>query len=76
MRCYSAVVNPRVTIERGKRSGQPCIRGLRISVWDVVNWLAGGMSEGEILADYPELEQEDFQAVYEYAARLGKSVAL
>jgi len=69
-------VNPRVTIERGKRSGQPCIRGLRISVWDVLNWLAGGMSEGEILADYPELEQEDFQAVYEYAARLGKSVAL
>jgi len=69
-------VNPRVTIERGKRSGQPCIRGLRISVWDVLNWLAGGMSEGEILADYPELEQEDFQAVYEYAARLGKRVAL
>jgi uncharacterized protein (DUF433 family) len=45
-------------------------------VWDVLNWLAGGMSEGEILADYPELEQEDFQAVYEYAARLGKRVAL
>ena len=76
MRCYSAVVNPRVTIEPGKRSGQPCIRGLRIRVWDVLNWLAGGMSEGEILADYPELEQEDFQAVYEYAARLGKRVAL
>ena len=69
-------MNPRVTIERGKRSGQPCIRGLRISVWDVLNWLAGGMSEGEILADYPELEQEDFQAVYEYTARLGKRVAL
>ena len=69
-------MNPRVTIERGKRSGQPCIRGLRIRVWDVLNWLAGGMSEGEILADYPELEQEDFQAVYEYAARLGKRVAL
>ena len=69
-------MNPRVTIERGKRSGQPCIRGLRISVWDVLNWLAGGMSEGEILADYPELEREDFQAVYEYAARLGKRVAL
>jgi len=69
-------VNPRVTIEPGKRSGQPCIRGLRIRVWDVLNWLAGGMSEGEILADYPELEQEDFQAVYEYAARLGKRVAL
>jgi uncharacterized protein (DUF433 family) len=74
--CYSAVVNPRITIEPGKRSGQPCIRGLRITVWDVLNWLAAGMSEGEILADYPELEHEDFQAVYEYAARVGKRVAL
>jgi uncharacterized protein (DUF433 family) len=63
-------------IEPGKRSGQPCIRGLRITVWDVLNWLAAGMSEGEILADYPELEREDFPAVYEYAARVGRRVAL
>ncbi len=63
-------------MEPGKRSGQPCIRGLRITVWDVLNWLAAGMSEGEILADYPELEQEDFRAVYGYAARVGKRVAL
>lgn len=66
----------RITIEPGKRSGQPCIRGLRITVWDVLNWLAGGMSEEDILADYPELEPEDFRAVYEYAARVGQRVAL
>ena len=62
-------------IEPGKRSGQPCVRGLRITVWDVLNWLAGGMTEEEILEDYPELEKEDFLAVYEYAARLGKRIA-
>ena len=46
----------RITIEPGKRSGQPCIRGLRITVWEVLGWLAAGMSEEQILADYPELE--------------------
>jgi uncharacterized protein (DUF433 family) len=66
----------RITVEPGKRSGQPCIRGLRITVWDVLNWLAGGMSEQEILDDYPELQPEDFRAVYEYAARIGQRVAL
>lgn len=66
----------RITIEPGKRSGQPCIRGLRITVWDVLSWLAGGMTEREILEDYPELEGEDFQAIYEYAARMGKRIAL
>ena len=63
-------------IEPGKRSAQPCIRGLRIPVWDVLNWLAAGMSESEILADFPELERDDFRAGYEYAAKLGKRVAL
>ena len=66
----------RITIEPGKRSGQPCIRGLRITVWDVLGWLAAGMSEQQILADYPELEREDFPAVYEYAARVGRRIAL
>ena len=66
----------RITIEPGKRSGQPCIRGLRITVWDVLTWLAGGMTEEEILSDYPELEAEDFRAIYEFAARMGKRVAL
>ena len=66
----------RITIEPGKRSGQPCIRGLRITVWDILSWLAAGMSEQEILSDYPELESGDFRAVYEFAARLGRRVAL
>lgn len=66
-RCYSPLLNARITIEPGKRSGQPCIRGLRITVWDVLKWLAAGMTEDEILDDYPELEREDFRAVYEYA---------
>lgn len=66
----------RITIEPGKRSGQPCIRGLRITVWDVLSWLAAGMSEAEILDDYPELEPGDFRAVYDFAARMGKRVAL
>jgi uncharacterized protein (DUF433 family) len=66
----------RITIEPGKRSGQPCIRGLRITVWDVLNWLAAGMSEQQILDDYPELESDDFRAVYEFAAKMGRRVAL
>ncbi len=70
------MVAERITIEPGKRSGQPCIRGLRITVWDVLGWLASGASEEQILNDYPELEKEDFKAVYDYAARLGRRVAL
>lgn len=66
----------RILIEPGKRSGQPCIRGLRITVWDVLTWLASGMTEREIISDYPELEPEDFRAVYEFTARMGKRVAL
>jgi uncharacterized protein (DUF433 family) len=66
----------RITIETGKRSGQPCIRGLRITVWDVLGWLAAGMKEEQILADYPELEPDDFRAVFDCAARVGRRVAL
>jgi uncharacterized protein (DUF433 family) len=69
-------MSPRIMIEPGKRSGQPSIRGLRITVWDVLNWLAAGMTEKQILDDYPELESDDFRAVYEFAARLGRRVAL
>ncbi len=61
-------------IEPGKRSGQPCIRGLRITAWDVLNWLAAGMTEQQIIDDYPELELEDFRAVYEFAARMGRRI--
>ena len=69
-------MNSRITIEAGKRSGQPCVRGLRITVWDVLSWIAEGMSEKQILEDYPELEPDDFRAVYEFAARVGRRVAL
>lgn len=71
----SAMEN-RITIEPGKRSGQPCIRGLRITVWDVLGWMAAGMSKDQILTDYPELEPADFPAVFDYAARVGRRVAL
>jgi uncharacterized protein (DUF433 family) len=66
----------RITIEPGKRSGQPCIRGLRITVWDVLEWLGSGESEEQILEDYPELERADFPAVFEYASRVGRRVTL
>jgi uncharacterized protein (DUF433 family) len=57
-----------ITIEPGKRGGQPCIRGLRIAVKDVLEYLAGGMSEAEILADFPELTAEDIRACRAFAA--------
>jgi uncharacterized protein (DUF433 family) len=69
-------MDERITIEPGKRFGQPCIRGLRITVWDVLGWLGAGMTEDQILADYPELEPADFRAVFDYASRLGRRVAL
>lgn len=72
----TAQYESRITIEPGKRSGQPCIRGLRITVWDVLGWLGAGMSEDEILADYPELESADFRAIYDFAARVGRRFAL
>jgi uncharacterized protein (DUF433 family) len=58
----------RITIEPDKRGGKPCIRGLRITVYDVLDYLASGMTEDEILADFPDLEREDFRAVYAFAA--------
>ncbi len=63
----------RITIIPGQRSGQPCIRGLRITVWDVLDMLASGMSEEEIIADYPYLEKADFPAVYAYASQTGRA---
>lgn len=58
----------RITIEPGKRAGKPCIRGLRITVYDVLEYLASGMSESEILADFPELVAEDLRACLVFAA--------
>lgn len=57
-----------ITIENGKRGGRPCIRGLRITVSDVLGWLAAGLSHEQILADYPELTEEDIRACLAYAA--------
>ena len=62
----------RITVIAGQRSGQPCIRGLRITVWDVLDMLASGMTEDEILRDYPYLEKADFPAVYAYASQRGR----
>jgi uncharacterized protein (DUF433 family) len=64
--------HPRITIEPGKRSGKPCIRGLRITVDDVLGYLAAGMTEGEILEDFTELERDDFRAIYAFAADLAR----
>ena len=57
-----------ITIEPGKRGGKPCIRGLRITVYDVLEYLASGMSEDEILADFPDLRREDIRACLAFAA--------
>jgi uncharacterized protein (DUF433 family) len=57
-----------ITIEPGKRSGKPCIRGMRITVTDVLEYLASGMSVDEILEDFPELTRDDIQACLAFAA--------
>lgn len=63
----------RITIEPGKRGGKPCIRGLRMTVYDILEYLASGMSEEEILADFPDLERADIRAALAFAAeREGK----
>ena len=57
-----------ITLEPGKRSGKPCIRGLRITVYDVLDYLASGMTEDKLLADFPDLTHEDILACLSYAA--------
>ena len=61
---YSTII----TIESGKRSGKPCIRGLRITVQDILEYLAGGMSEDEILQNFSELTRDDIKACLAFAA--------
>ena len=67
----NAVVNPylaRIVSEAGVRSGKPCIRDTRITVQEILRWLASGATEEEILRDYPYLTSDDFKAVFAYAA--------
>jgi uncharacterized protein (DUF433 family) len=64
-----------ITLEPSKRGGKPCIRGLRITVYDILAWLADGMSEAEILEDYPELESNDIHACLAFAANREHSLS-
>jgi uncharacterized protein (DUF433 family) len=61
---YSTII----TLEPGRRGGKPCIRGLRITVYDVLEYLASGMSNDEILADFPDLRLDDIRACLAFAA--------
>ncbi len=63
-----------ITIEPGKRGGKPCIRGMRITVYDVLEYLASGMTVQEILDDFPYLTEEDIRACLSYAADREKSL--
>ena len=67
---YSRGMNQldRITLEPGKKGGKPCIRGLRITVDNVLEYLASGMTQAEILADFPDLEREDIRAALAFAA--------
>jgi uncharacterized protein (DUF433 family) len=71
-----AALNPRITVESGKMGGKPCIRGLRFTVYDLASYLASGMSEDEILHEFPYLEREDFQAIYEFFASIPERIAV
>ncbi|MBD0284412.1 MAG: DUF433 domain-containing protein [Flavisolibacter sp.] len=65
-----------ITIEAGKRNGKPCIRGMRITVYDVLSYLASGMTPEQIIEDFPELTKEDIQACLSYAADSEKHTRL
>jgi len=73
----NAVVNPylaRIVSEPGVRSGRPCVRDTRITVQEILRWLASGATEEEILRDYPYLTSDDFKAVFAYRERQGPGV--
>ena len=72
----NATWRSRITIEPGKRGGRPCIRGMRITVYDVLSYLAAGMSIAEILDDFPYLTSEDVQACLAYAAERERTMLL
>ena len=64
-----------ITLEPGKRGGKPCIRGMRITVQDILEYLAGGMTEDEILSDFPELTHEDIRACLAFGANRERQLA-
>lgn len=66
----------RITIEPGKRGGRPCIRGMRITVFDVLSYLAAGMTTEQILDDFPYLTKEDIQACLAFAAERERGVSV
>jgi uncharacterized protein (DUF433 family) len=66
----------RITIEPGKRGGRPCIRGMRITVYDILSYLAAGMTVEEVLSDFPYLTPEDIQACFAFAAERERSMLL
>jgi uncharacterized protein (DUF433 family) len=67
----------RITIDPNVRFGKPCVRGTRLSVGDVLGYLAGGMSEADLLSDFPQLAQDDIRACLNYAAeRERRTVAI
>ena len=68
MFAMSTVYQSTITFEQGKCGGKPCVRGLRITVYDVLSYLASGMSHAEILADFPSLTEADILACLAYAA--------
>ena len=72
---YMQDFTDRIAIETGMRSGKPCIRGTRITVIDVLEYLASGMTEQEVLHEFPELESEDIRAVLQYAATRERRLA-
>lgn len=65
-----------ITIDPGKRSGKACIRDLRITVYDVLDYLAAGMTSDEILADFPDLTENDIRACLAYAADAERRLAI
>jgi uncharacterized protein (DUF433 family) len=65
-----------ITIESGKRNGKPCVRGMRITVYDVLGYLAAGMTADEIISDFPELTPDDIKACLSYAADIDKHTQL
>ena len=65
----------RIVIDPSVRSGKPCVRGTRITAYDILEYLASGMSESGVLAEFPELTAEDIRAVFQFAAKRERRLA-